>query len=341
MITIAYHADLNEAQDGPHDRPCLAALCGAPHAGASFDDQAPFDRLEWWQGLAQHCGVSPLLAVARDDDSIAVLPLMQGPRRLEALANWYNFSWRPLGGGPALLTALARDLAHRTSRITLAPLHEADADVLAAAFRAAGWVVDRAVCNINHILPVGARSFAEYLASRPGPLRTTLARKSGKVAVEILTHFDEAAWTEYEAVYADSWKPSEGSPAFLRAFAREEGAAGRLRMGIARAEGEPIAAQFWTVEAGTAFIHKLAHRESAKQLSPGTTLTAALLEHVIDSDHVALVDFGTGDEPYKRDWMDATRPLSRLDLFHPSATRWWPHIARAVMRRLAARPSRG
>ena len=331
MIHIAYHADLNEAQDEPR----LAALCCAPQA------LAPFDRLEWWQGLAQHCGASPLLAVARGDNSVAVLPLMQGPHRLEALANWYNFSWRPLGGDPALLTALARDLARRTGRITLAPLHEADADTVAAAFRAAGWVVDRAVCNINHILPVGGRSFAEYLASRPGPLRTTLARKRGKVAAQILTHFDDAAWAEYETVYADSWKPSEGSPAFLRAFAREEGAAGRLRMAIARVDTTAIAAQFWTVEAGTAFIHKLAHRESAKQLSPGTTLTAALLEHVIDSDHVALVDFGTGDEPYKRDWMEAARPLIRLDLFHPRSLRWWPHIARATLRRLAARPPHG
>ena len=284
--------------------------------------------------------------MARESGAIAALPLMHGDGRLEALANWYNFSWRPLGSSPVLLTALARDLGHHTGRITLAPLHDADADALAAAFRAAGWVVERVGVDINHILPVDARSFAQYLATRPGPLRTTLARKGGKVAVEILTHFNDAAWAEYEAIYAASWKPSEGSPDFLRAFAAKEGEAGRLRMAIARAgtdrgSGEAIAAQFWTVEAGTAFIHKLAHRETAKALSPGTTLTAALLEHVIDRDHVTLVDFGTGDEPYKRDWMEAARPLTRLDLFHPRALRWWPHIARAMLRRLAARPPRG
>ena len=46
----------------------------------------------------------------------------------------------------------------------------------------------------------------------------------------------------------------------------------------ARAEGEAVAAQFWTVEDGTAYIHKLAHLESAKALSAGTTLSAALFE---------------------------------------------------------------
>jgi hypothetical protein len=57
-------------------------------------------------------------------------------------------------------------------------------------------------------------------------------------------------------------------------------------MAIARAEGEPVAAQFWTVEGGTAFIHKLAHTEASKPLSPGTTLSAALFEQVIDRDGV-------------------------------------------------------
>src|SRR3546814_11418082 len=69
---------------------------------------------------------------------------------------------------------------------------------------------------------------------------------------------------------AASWKPEEGHPALLRAFAEAEGAGGRLRMGIARIEGVPVAAQYWTVEDGTAFIHKLAHVEDSLQASPGT-----------------------------------------------------------------------
>ena len=81
----------------------------------------------------------------------------------------------------------------------------------------------------------------------------------------------------------------------------------RLRLGIAEIDGQPVAAQFWTVEGGTAFIHKLAHDERFRKQSPGTLLTAAMFAHVIDVDRVDLVDFGTGDDPYKRDWMDAVR----------------------------------
>ncbi len=52
-------------------------------------------------------------------------------------------------------------------------------------------------------------------------------------------------------------------------------------------------------------------------LSAGTTLTAALFAHVIDRDRVELVDFGTGDDPYKRDWMEQVRPRYRLACWSP------------------------
>src|SRR3546814_14885567 len=100
---------------------------------------------------------------------------------------------------------------------------------------------------------------------------------------------------------AASWKPEEGHPALLRAFAEAEGAGGRLRMGIARIEGVPVAAQYWTVEDGTAFIHKLAHVEDSLKASPGTLLSAALFRHVIEIDGVKRVDFGPGNNAYKRE----------------------------------------
>ena len=165
-------------------------------------------------------------------------------------------------------------------------------------------------------------------------MRTTLKRKAKQVEVELLTTFDPAAWDDYESVYHASWKPEEGDPALLRAFAEQEGAMGRLRLGIARAEGVAVAAQFWTVENGTAYIHKLAHREEAKPLSAGTTLSAALFEHVIDCDRVELVDFGTGDDPYKRDWMELDRPRYRLDCLDAQQVKAWAPLAKRVLARL-------
>jgi CelD/BcsL family acetyltransferase involved in cellulose biosynthesis len=337
VIAIEYHADLKEVQSDA----ALATLL-SPEV-----QHAPFDRLAWWQGLADHCGLEPLLAVARDGDNAAVLPLQKVNGHLTGLANWYSFRLRPVSSPgsdtASLLTALARDLARRAPRVTLSGLPQEDgsADLTEAAFREAGWIALRDTCDSNHVLHLAGRSYEDYLAARPGPLRTTLKRKAGKVETMVTSAFDAAAWEDYEAIYRESWKPSEGSPAFLRAFAEQEGVAGRLRLGLARAGGEAVAAQMWTVEGGTAFIHKLAHRESAKPLSPGTVLSAALFRHVIEVDKVDLVDFGTGNDGYKRDWMEEVRPRYRLDLLRPDAPRNWPFLAKRALKRLAGRTERG
>ena len=333
VIVVNYHDDLNEVQGGG----ALAALLGAPHA------RAPFDRLAWWQGLAAHFDLTPLVAIASQGEYRAVLALQRNSSSLSAMANWYSFRWRPLmtpkADANALLTALAHDLIKHAARVTLSPLPDENGETaqLETAFKSAGWTTFRWPCGVNHILPINGRTYAEYLNARPGPVRTTLKRKASKVAVAIETAFNPASWAAYEAIYAESWKPGEGSPAFLRTFAQAEGAAGRLRLGLALADGQPVAAQLWTVEHGTAYIHKLAHSEAAKSLSPGTTLTAALFEHVIDRDRVDLVDFGTGDDGYKRDWMEQVRPHYRLDCYRAGAPQNWAAIARQCLRRMAGR----
>ena len=330
MVSIFYHDDLKEVQDDA----ALAALLAGPA-------DAPFDRLEWWRGLVEECDLFPLIAVMRQGKQRGVIALHRQQRRIHALANWYSFRVRPLfttgADMTAMLNELAADLAGESPHLVLAPLPDenGEASALAAALRRAGWTVFFSQCDVNHVLPVKGRSYAQYMATRPGQLRTTLKRKGGKVSVSIETAFNPASWDAYEAVYAHSWKPHEGSPAFLRRFAEAEGAAGRLRLGVARADGQPVAAQFWTVEGGTAFIHKLAHTEESRPLSPGTTLTAALMEQVIDRDRVTLVDFGTGDDPYKRDWMEAVRPRYRIEAFRPLWPGNWPAIARNALRGLA------
>lgn len=336
MIAVEYLSDLRKASGDPRLADLLAQA------------RAPFDRGEWWDGLARHCGMTPLYALASGPQGAAALvPLVAGDGGIVGpLANWYSFRWRPLVSdaerGPALLAAIFRDLGRHNWRVELAqvPGEDGSAALVANALRDAGWIVETSPHDINHVLPVAGRDYAGYLASRPGQLRSTLRRKAGRVACEVLTAFGDEAWDAYEAIYQLSWKGEEGSPAFLRGFAAAEGAAGRLRLGLARIDGEPVAAQFWTVEGGTAFIHKLAYREDARAHSPGTALTAALMRHVIDDDRVDLVDFGTGDDPYKRDWMDEARPRHRISALRPGAPRAWPHLARRAMQRLAARARR-
>jgi len=306
--------------------------------GLDLSASSPFDRLEWYALLEQ-----PLFAMAERSDDRVVVPLQRHANGLSSLTNWFSFTWRPIGKSQELIRELACDLRSRTHRVTLSPLPDEDGttEQLEQTFRDAGWFVLRDQCDENHVLPVAGRTFAEYWAGRPGKMRTTLKRKAKKVDVDILTHFDETAWAAYKAIYSESWKPEEERADILEAFAAAEGAAGRIRLGIARADGVPVAAQFWTVENGTAYIHKLAHIEAATPLSAGTTLSAALFEYVIDTDGVELVDFGTGSDAYKRDWMEQVRPRFRLTCLDWRQPRAWPAIAKAFVRHLAPhnRPS--
>lgn len=327
MIEARYHDRVN----------VLQALNGLAKDYASVP--APFDRAEWYQLLAD-TGLAPLIAVASDADAAAALALTEDAGRITPLRNWYSFTWRQLAPhgprGDALLVAIARSLKTRGHRVTLEPVPDEDGSAtrLARAFRAAGWHVELRACDTNHIVQINGRSFAEYWAARPGRLRTTLKRKGKKVETRITTAFDQRLWDEYERIYAASWKPAEGRPCMLRAFAMRESAAGRLRLGLAFHEGAAIAAQFWTVENGIAYIHKLAHLESHRHLSAGTTLSAALFAHVIDTDKVGLVDFGTGDQAYKADWMEATRPRFCIDCLDARQLRAWPPLAKRILRRI-------
>jgi CelD/BcsL family acetyltransferase involved in cellulose biosynthesis len=109
-----------------------------------------------------------------------------------------------------------------------------------------------------------------------------------------------------------------------------EGAAGRLRLGLASIDGQPVAAQLWTIEDDLAFIHKLAHDPAAAAHSPGTVLTHALFAMAFDEDQVDFIDFGTGDDPYKRDWMELSDVRHRLEAYHPRAVRHWPKLGKLL-----------
>jgi Acetyltransferase (GNAT) domain len=276
-----------------------------------------------------------------------VLPLSRLDDHLVGLSNYYTFRFRPLINGEgdprALLGALARDLVGQTHRITLTgvPDEDGSASLLESVFHAAGWTVLREQCDWNHVLPVRGRSWDQYYASLPGRLRGTIERKVKRLDCQVLDHFDKQVWADYVSIYAESWKPEEGSSEFLRDFALAESQRGNLRLGIARTQGEAVAAQVWTVEDGTAFIHKLAYRSSAAKLSPGSVLSAAMFRYAIDTDKVDLIDYGIGDDTYKHDWMEEVRPRYRLDMFRPGSPRNWISIARSRLARLAGKGQRG
>lgn len=298
-----------------------------------------FDRLDWFRLLLTHCPPAGDLLVlrARVGEMRAWLFLTVDGRRASALANWYSLEYGVItagaddGSSARLADALIGGLRRaRIAAVEFAPLSQGDA--LSLAFRDKPWLHRITPSTVRWRMNLTDRDFASYWAGRPSRLRNTAARKA-KAGMDIAIHtkFDVDAWTDYERVYQASWKPEEGSPAFLRALAEQEGAAGTLRLGIARKDGAPIAAQFWLTEGGVATIHKLAYVEAAKALSPGTVLGMAMFRHALDVDRVDWIDFGLGDDGYKADWIDDKSVMNRLvayDLRDPLGA-WWAAKAAA------------
>ena len=315
----------------------------ADAAGALDRDvqQSLFDRLDWFRLLAAHCPPEgKLLAVrGRNGSRSGWLFLAVRHPIAEAYAAWYSLRFKVIGNpDDDVMTSIAaalRDggLAH----VELEPIE--DPEPIASGFRSAGWITLVDPKTVSWRVETAGDDFEAYWAKRPTQLRNTAKRKAKAARLDISIHerFDEAAWADYEAVYRASWKPEEGSFPFLRALAEQEGAAGTLRLGVARQDGRPIAVQLWLVENGEACIHKLAYAEDAKALSPGTILGMAMFRHALDKDRVRRIDYGNGDETYKADWMEEKRQLFRLSAFNPRTVKGLLGAARAKASSLAAR----
>lgn len=309
---------------------------------------SPFDQLQWFQRVATHWDgtLVPFVAHAWNAGSHCWLFLVHEPKRLVALSNWYAMAFRPVFTGGAdrqLLAALARRLAKSASvpaTMVLSPVPTADgtADLIVDAFGGNGWLALRESVSMSWTADVAGQSFADYWQARPGELRNTHRRRSKKanVAVEIHTCFEDSVWDDYVSVYEHSWKPAEGSFAFLRDMAIHDAASGAMRLGIARIEGQPVAAQLWTVFGGVAYIHKLAHHRDFEAFSPGTILSHDMFRHVIDEDQVKRIDFGTGNDGYKADWMDHCAPLETLTLHKRGTAASMAGLVRARLSKLAA-----
>lgn len=278
-------------------------------------------------------------------------------RKLEALSNYYSCFYAPhlaSSGSESRdsLLALAREIAHEKPRwdaVEVKPLgvQSREFPELVEAFRAAGFVVQTFFAFGNWYLPVKGRSFAQYSESLPSVLKNTLNRKrkklekTGRAKIEIVTGGQQldAAIDAYMKVYLSSWKQPEPYPQFVPGLIRTCAAMGALRLGIIYVDGEPAAAQLWIVHRGNALIYKLAYDERFADLSVGTILSATLFQHALDVDKVTEVDYLSGDDAYKKDWMSERRERWGILALNPRTPRGVLAIARHIggrgMKRLA------
>jgi len=194
----------------------------------------------------------------------------------------------------------------------------------------AGYWADTFFCFGNWYLEVDGRSFSDYFLTLPAPLRNSIARgkrrlnSAGPWTIQIQKTPDgalEAAIADFVSVYSSSWKGPEPNTQFVPSLARMAAAKGWLRLGVLRRDDKAIAAQMWLVKDDKASIFKLAYVNGFERFSAGSVLTSAMMEHVIDVDQVREVDYLTGDDTYKRDWMSHRRERRGIVAFNPMKIR--------------------
>ena len=319
-------------------------LCAVERdAGTALDRMAQprmFDRLDWFKLAAEYTlDGDPLIVRASNAGASCWLFLSRQGSYADAMSNWYCLRYGTVTHGAAGVQPPIPDVvdglaAAGISHLYLSPLG-ADEE-LRAVLRRKGWVTRLEKINVSWRIDTKGMSFEDYWASRPSRLRNTAARKARKVRLEYVVHdrFDSSAWADLEAVFEASWKIPEGSPMLIREIARQEGEAGTLRIGLAYNEGVAVAAQIWTVENGVATIHKLAYREDARDLSAGTLLSVEMFRRALDLDRVDMIDFGIGDDGYKRDWMSHCVPLYGLTAYYPFTATGMVGLIRAIGRKL-------
>jgi hypothetical protein len=304
----------------------------------------------WWHSMLEAGlpdGAEPrFLLFARGGRPAALLAmqLRAGGRVLESLTNPYTCLYRPLLA-PGLDEAALRGIGGAFARycrawpsVRLEALAEdtPGLEALLSGARAAGLAVARFDHFGDWHEPVAGLSWEDYFQGRPGELRETLRRKlrradrDDQVSHEVFTAPEhiEAGIATYEDVYARSWKPLEPYPRFNAALMRHAAAIGALRLGVLRARGRAVAVQLWVVMNGRAAVLKLAHDEAYKTLSPGTVLTALMIRGLLDGEHVDELDFGRGDDAYKRLWTTARRQRIGVLLINP----WRPSGAALLAR---------
>lgn len=333
---VNVHYDVGEVAVHFADRPCSAP---PPDFHGT---------LSWYQNFSATCldpGDRPVffdLADGTGGRMVLMMRLRQDPkgplqgRTLASLTNYYSCWFAPLGLEGMADPAAAIEDWGRAVRNWHKPPHRIrfDAldspssaiDALATGLRRAGYWIERHPQFGNWFLAVADRDFRRYWRSMSAELRHTIERKERAlrsrhaVAIELIGEPDgaELAVAQYEQVYAASWKEAEPYARFIPGLIRAGLDARSLEVGILSIDGLPAAAQIWIFFNGRATIYKLAHAESVKRWSAGSILTRHLMERALSNPRVAEIDFGRGDDPYKRLWLPSRRERWGVEAYDPA-----------------------
>jgi len=301
-----------------------------------FDAQPrPESSWGWFQTLAQTTLSSDqtvLIAALRDAAGavVSAIPLIANETSaLDGLTSPYTTLFQPPLGRIEDATKFGRSLArHVRDTLRLDCLDASDASTAAFidGLAEGGLFLScyQHFANWFEVIP----DFENYWQARNGGFKNA-ARKSLRLENQGRLRFEwyeeDVDWKHatdiYEQVYQKSWKAAEPHAQFIGTLLHSLGPRGLAKVGVLTIDGQPAAAQIWLVKSSRATIFKVAHDAQFDRHSPGTALTYRILQKLCEEQHVHEVDFGRGDDPYKKQWLSRRRMRQGIVAANPRSLR--------------------
>lgn len=292
-------------------------------------NESLFFTREWFETLYKTTfdGNQSLLfiSVVDDENVLALLLLVGEDENRESFCHRYTSLYSPLFLDERRYDTL-RCLANGISQMPIHSLSLSPVDGnsdsiqdLRRSLETVGYEYHQSFFFYNWIHRTSQQSFDDYMAERPSQLRNTINRKRRKLEREQNYEIRlfkgtevHSGLTDYHSAYSASWKANEQYVELLDAVAINLSLPDWTRLAILYIDGQAAAAQIWFVVKGKASIFRLAYDNNWKHYSPGSILTAYLMHYVIDIDKVEEIDFLTGNDAYKQDWMSERRERHRV-----------------------------
>lgn len=319
---------------------CYKSWNKLPQNANEFFAQAGYESIffskPWFENLIEH-GLDEeqtiLLAGVLDNKRlVALLPLEpQGGNHYHSLKHLYTSLSTLLlaeNNKPAIVACMVEGLRKLpVDFLQLDPVADDDTNLnlLQQMLESSGYTCQRHFRFFNWLHRTEGQTFADYMAARPSRVRNTVDRKMRKLKrdhgynIRLFTSKNlHQGIVDYNSVYTASWKAEEQYVEFIEGLADKLSRNDWLRLAVLYIGDFPAAAQFWFVANGKASIFKLVYDQFWKKYSPGTILTAYLMRHVIKVDQVEEIDFLTGNDAYKQEWMSLRRERYRLCCYTPA-----------------------
>ena len=293
-------------------------------------EHLPFESSYNWYSALNHTTFksSAAVYVIPEEERSQVLPCTLTKKnflwfnlitQLNSMSNYYPSLYQPVQlekQAPSLLHLFnSIQLQLKVDCIHLKPLSDEDTQQIKSMLYRNNFHLFTYFKFGNWFLKVAGKTYEQYFETLPSKLRNTILRKEKKLKKEqeykVSIHTSlldiSKAIFDYEKVYNSSWKRTEPYPGFIRKISIDGAKKNETRLGIIYIGNKPIAAQLWFVKNKKASIFKLAYDPEFSNYSIGSILSSKLFKHVIDTDKVTVIDYLTGDDPYKKDWMSHRR----------------------------------